>query len=100
MTRCCSMPRMSTKSRVSAIVAAITLFSVTLLAQPSAYRAKVQNTPRFLQTDRDAGFENAGDQYCAPTAVSNSLMWLANHGYRKLKPAAESDKDTQIQMIH
>jgi hypothetical protein len=90
---------MSTKSRVSAIVAAIALFSVTLLAQPASYRAKVQNTPRFLQTDRDAGFENAGDQYCAPTAVSNSLMWLANHGYRKLKPAAGSEKAAQILMI-
>jgi hypothetical protein len=92
------MRRMS-KSRISAIVAAIAFFSVSLLGQPSSYRAKVENTPRFLQTDRDAGFENAGDQYCAPTAVSNSLMWLANHGYRKLKPAAASEKAAQIRMI-
>ncbi|HEX3068333.1 MAG TPA: hypothetical protein VHX14_07140 [Thermoanaerobaculia bacterium] len=87
------------KSRVSAVVAAIALLSVTLVAQPASYRAKVQSTPRFLQTDREAGFENAGDQYCAPTAVSNSLMWLANHGYRKLKPAAASEKAAQIRMI-
>jgi hypothetical protein len=46
-----------------------------------------------------AGFENSGDEYCAPTAVSNSLMWLANHGYRNLKPNATSDKTAQIRMI-
>jgi hypothetical protein len=91
--------RLMSKSRLSAVIAAIAFFGVSLLAQPSSYRAKVLNTPRFLQTDRDAGFENAGDQYCAPTAVSNSLMWLANHGYRKLKPSATSEKAAQIRMI-
>jgi hypothetical protein len=93
------MRRMSIQSRVFVAVAATALFSVTLLAQPASYRAKVQSTPRFLQTDRDAGFENAGDQFCAPTAVSNSLMWLANHGYEELKPAASSEKSAQIRMI-
>jgi hypothetical protein len=91
--------RLMSKSRVSAVVAAIAFFGVSLFAQPASDRAKVQSTPRFLQTDRDAGFENAGDQYCAPTAVSNSLMWLANHGYRKLKPSAASEKAAQIRMI-
>ncbi|MEA2162036.1 MAG: hypothetical protein QOK37_163 [Thermoanaerobaculia bacterium] len=87
------------KSRSISLFVAIFLTSTILLGQPSSYRAKVQNTPRFLQTDPDAGFENAGDQYCAPTAVSNSLMWLANHGYRKLKPEGDSEKDSQIAMI-
>jgi hypothetical protein len=90
---------MLSRFRHAAALVAITFFSVSLFAQPASYRAKVQSTPRFLQTDREAGFENAGDQFCAPTAVSNSLMWLANHGYKELKPAASSDKAAQIRMI-
>jgi hypothetical protein len=90
---------MSTKLRHVATITAIALCGVAVLAQPSQYLDKVQSTPRFLQTDGDAGFENSGDEYCAPTAISNSLMWLANHGYRSLKPSASSDKAAQIRMI-
>jgi hypothetical protein len=54
--------------------------------------------PDFLQTDREAGFANSGSQFCAPTAVSNSLMWLAANGYEDLRPAG-SAKKAQIAMI-
>ena len=65
----------------------------------STYRAKAADTPDFLQTDPEAGFANAGTQYCAPSAVSNSLMWLAAHGYDDLRPEGRNDKAAQIAMI-
>jgi hypothetical protein len=68
----------------------------SLVAQSS--RAKVATTPDFLQTDPDAGFARSGEQYCAPTAVSNSLMWLAANGYDDLRPAGRA-KAAQIRMI-
>lgn len=76
--------------------------SLLLLAPAGAaqqsYRAKAATTPDFLQTDREAGFANSGSQYCAPTAVSNSLMWLAANGYDELRPSGGS-KRAQIAMI-
>jgi hypothetical protein len=63
-----------------------------------AYRAKASRTPDFLQTDREAGFARSGSQFCAPTAVSNSLMGLAANGYDDLRPAG-GNKAAQIAMI-
>ncbi|MEO8380328.1 MAG: hypothetical protein ABI779_11745 [Acidobacteriota bacterium] len=69
-----------------------------VLAGPAAHRAKAATVPDFLQTDREAGFAKSGFQFCAPTAVSNSLMWLADHGYDDLRPSG-SAKRAQIEMI-
>jgi len=69
-----------------------------LLSTAQAYRGKVAGTPDFLQTDSEAGFAKAGSQFCAPTAVSNSLMWLAANGYDDLRPEG-SAKAAQIRMI-
>lgn len=73
------------------------LLSVSVHAQ-SSHRAKASQVPDFLQTDREAGFAKSGSQFCAPTAVSNSLMWLADNGYEELRPAGEA-KGSQIAMI-
>ena len=81
---------------VFSIVLAL-LVSVTLHAQ-SSHRTKASQVPDFLQTDREAGFARSGSQFCAPTAVSNSLMWLADHGYEDLR-AAGNAKQAQIAMI-
>lgn len=51
--------------------------------------AKVAGTPDFLQTDPRAGLARSGSQFCAPTAVSNSLMWLAAHGNPRLRPPGD-----------
>lgn len=76
-------------------LAAALLLSIRLLdAQPAVQR----DAPDFLQTDREAGFAKSGSQFCAPTAVSNSLMWLAENGYDDLRPAG-SAKRAQIAMI-
>ncbi|HYC93907.1 MAG TPA: hypothetical protein VEO54_32200 [Thermoanaerobaculia bacterium] len=75
----------------------LVLAALPLSAQ-SSHRAKEWKTPDFLQTDREAGLSNAGSQYCAPTAVSNSLMWLAANGYEDLRPEGTA-KRAQISMI-
>lgn len=34
--------------------------------------------PDFTQTDIKGNLSGNGEQFCAPVAVSNSIMWLAN----------------------
>ena len=74
------------------------LLLVLLLSTAQAHRAKVAATPDFLQTDPEAGLAKAGSQFCAPAAVSNSLMWLAANGYDDLRPAGNA-KAAQIRLI-
>ena len=76
----------------------LTLVASIVSAQPVVHRSKASTIPDFLQTDREAGFANAGSQFCAPTAVSNALMWLAAHGYGDLRPEGNA-KRAQIAMI-
>jgi hypothetical protein len=82
------------------VLAALTLFLVTTpaSAERQAHRTRAARTPDFLQTDREAGFAKSGSQFCAPTAVSNSLMWLAANGYDDLRPSG-ANKRAQIAMI-
>jgi hypothetical protein len=80
-----------------ALLLPLLLLAAVATAQPSSYRGKV-DAPDFLQTDPDAGFANAGSQYCAPSAVSNSLIWLAANGYEDLAPWGTGKKG-QIRLI-
>jgi hypothetical protein len=84
----------------SLLASAIALFFSfsDVLAQPASHRGRAAEVPDFLQTDREAGFAKSGSQFCAPTAVSNSLMWLAVNGYEDLRPPG-SAKKAQIAMI-
>ncbi len=75
-----------------------TVLALLLLTSPLYAASKASQVPDFLQTDREAGFANAGSQYCAPTAVSNSLMWLAANGYEDLRPEGNA-RAAQIEMI-
>lgn len=72
-----------------------------LMAPQMAFAAsgdKGGNTPTFCQTDPTAHFKGAGDNYCAPTAVSDGLMYLATaRHYTKLAPRA--DHDGQVALI-
>ena len=51
------------------------------------YVAKIYTTPDYYQLDPDYGGlphlpgDPPGAQYCAPVAVSNSLMWLDDNGF-------------------
>ncbi len=46
--------------------------------------------PDLLQTLNTAGFAGDGQQFCAPVAVSNSLVWLEGN----------KDEHYQIEMVH
>lgn len=78
--------------------AVLALLLVSSPVHAERHRAKAASTPDFLQTDREAGFAKSGSQFCAPTAVSNSLMWLAANGYDDLRPSGNG-KRAQIAMI-
>jgi hypothetical protein len=84
--------------RVLPITLSLLLLSTSAMAGRHADRIRASRIPDFLQTDRDAGFAGSGSQYCAPTAVSNSLMGLAANGYDELRPSGDS-KRAQIAMI-
>jgi hypothetical protein len=50
---------------------------------------KVERTPGFWQQDKEAGFVDGGSNYCAPTAISNGLIYLAQtRGMPELAPGA------------
>ena len=64
-----------------------------------ASQSKAELTPAFWQRDPDADFEDEGRQHCAPTSVSDGLIYLARaYGLKDLVPGTESKKD-QIALI-
>lgn len=68
-------------------------------AAPGYCIYKVDSTPDLAQCDPEAGFWQDGELFCGPAAVSNSLMWLANHGFDQLSPKMKTDKESQIAMV-
>ncbi len=52
--------------------------------QPAVYTEKMGSFPDLRQSDLKADFPEKWEQYCTPVAVSNSLMWLASHGFSNL----------------
>lgn len=57
----------------------------------------LEGMPSFYQ--RNIEFDGGGKNFCGPTAASNALMWLADHGYPNLKPTAENGPRAQTEMI-
>ncbi|MFH0998815.1 MAG: hypothetical protein V1844_25480 [Pseudomonadota bacterium] len=64
---------------------------------PNIWQAdKIYAIPDYYQTDPSyGGFPEGGANYCAPTSVSNSLMWLANNGFDKMAPNTKDRKKDQ-----
>lgn len=63
-----------------------------------ASNAKANDTPCFWQRDPDADFDNDGRNHCAPVAISDGLIYLANaRGYDDLVEA--TDHEGQIALI-
>lgn len=60
---------------------------------------KADETPHFWQRDSRGGFDNGGRDYCCPVAVSNSLVYLAEHGFPALVSDGEGDQP-QIDLIN
>ncbi|UQN09369.1 C39 family peptidase [Deinococcus sp. QL22] len=81
------------------LLAFMPLLSAPAGAALAASSSKVAATPDFLQTDPKAGFASAGAQFCAPTAVSNSLTWLGTHGYPALLPQGSNLHNVQANLI-
>lgn len=84
---------------LSTIVLGSFCFNCQAQTCPAYYTDKVESTPDLPQTDPEAGFIEGGQIYCGPVAVSNSLMWLADHGFDKLRPKAETEKQSQVAMV-
>lgn len=75
----------------SAAVMSSILWAGVSQAQPAVYLDKL-STPDLTQTDPRGHFAQIGKNYCAPVAVSNSLVWLSRHGFEGLLPGAEDTK--------
>lgn len=66
----------------------------------SSFVEKTSTTPDYQQSDPAyGGFPGQGSQYCAPTAASNSLIWLDDHGYDRLVQNSVDRKRDQFDMI-
>lgn len=79
--------------------------SVVLLAFLSPFAAgqggssKAALTPAFCQRDPEAGFANDGRYYCAPTSISDGLIYLSRA--REMPKLVDgTGKSAQIDLIH
>src|SRR6195256_6311237 len=63
--------------------------------------SKESLTPTFWQRDPDADFEDEGRMHCAPTSVSDGLIYLAKaYGFKDLVPGTgHKDQITLIQEL-
>src|SRR3989440_5896404 len=91
-------------SRVFRAAAFSAVLLLALVSAPqTAIRAqhngsKDSLTPTFWQRDPDADFEDEGRMHCAPTAVSDGLIYLTRaYGMKNLVPG--TGHDDQIKLI-
>jgi len=79
------------------ISVAVAIIVCGIIAQAQTDRQQL--TPNFMQTNDDAHLRGGGEQYCAPVAASNALVWLSENGFpRLLKNSADKSAD-QIKII-
>jgi len=79
------------------LVSTVSVQTAAVLALQSG--SKEALTPTFWQRDPDANFEDEGRMHCAPTSVSDGLIYLARaFGWKDLVPGTENKKD-QIKLI-
>lgn len=62
-------------------------------------RQRAFDTPDLTQTDPDLGVPGGGNSYCGPVAISNSVMWLAGHGYPELAPDGATPHEQQLELV-
>ncbi len=80
------------------LLVVLCLVCAAVFAEGSVLADKVDSTPDLLQTDPEGNLPGGGRQYCAPVAVSNSLIWLGENGYKNLVPRGMSRKKAQIEI--
>lgn len=61
--------------------------------------SRINEVPDYTQTDPAYGGFVSGSNYCGPTAVSNSLMWLSNNGFPNLSAHTVDAKKDQHDLI-
>lgn len=62
---------------------------------PSVYLEKLKDTPDLMQSLPEAKLPGQGAAYCAPVAVSNSIVWLQRHGLKTITDDQEWNPRTQ-----
>jgi hypothetical protein len=61
---------------------------------------RIDEIPDYTQTDPAyGGFQPDGDNFCGPASVSNSLMWLSDHGFPNLAPRSTDRTKDQHDLI-
>ena len=58
-----------------------------------------QAFPDLSQNDARLGLPGDGASYCGPVAVSDWLIWLADHGYPRLAPPGATRDDRQLALV-
>jgi hypothetical protein len=92
----------STQHKQQAPASSNTLFLplVSKASSSAAYIEKINSIADYLQTDPAyGGLPGGGLQYCGPTAVSNSIMWLDNNGFNNLVANTQDRKRDQFDVI-
>jgi hypothetical protein len=90
---------------LSAILLTATLAFFTVPTQRAVFAqqsgSKDDLTPTFWQRDPDADFEDEGRMHCAPTAVSDGLIYLTKaYGMKRLVPGTgHKDQISLIQQL-
>jgi hypothetical protein len=59
---------------------------------PAVYTDKVAATPHFYQRDPRWGLTIAGENYCVPTSISDSMVYFASNGFERLLPTDNPDR--------
>src|SRR5437868_419335 len=73
------------------IVLHLLLFAVHAFAIPAYFDQSASEVPSICQSCYPKIVQWGGKPYCAPAAVSNSLVWLSRNGYPSLQPFHDED---------
>ena len=81
------------------VFAALAIFVLLLRpAYGTSFTDRLDSIPDIVQTDPKAHFPYGGVHYCAPCAISNSLVWLGENGYAKLLPKGDGRMRIQVEL--
>ncbi len=58
---------------------------------PAVFTDKITLMPHFYQRDPRWGLTIAGENYCVPTSISDSMVYFANIGFERLLPRDNPD---------
>lgn len=84
---------------LGAVLSLLQLPAFSQVALPGSYSQRVNDISDFKQNNPRAQFAEGGKDFCAPTCLSDYLMWLGKNGYPALLPAGANAEDIQIALI-